>query len=145
MIWIFHQILFVSKINNPNFEYGSVIGDVQTSRGVGHVHYNERFHWNKVDEMEQEYEKARERGLPQPILYIAEYFGADAGGLRWTRGFRQAGHFVYITLWYEQIKTLDSDIHIWYCEGIFFGVVAIKKNYEYVFISLKATVPLLFF
>jgi len=49
--------------------------------------------------MDTSYRDARRRGLPETILYVAEYFHMDEGGLRWTRNIRLAGHFAYILLW----------------------------------------------
>lgn len=49
--------------------------------------------------MHDNFQDAKIRGLPQPILYVAEYFGVDAGGLTWQRSVRLAGHFVFILEW----------------------------------------------
>lgn len=47
----------------------------------------------------QEYRAAQFRGLPLPILWIAEYFTFDGEGIRWGRHYRQAGWFSHIMLW----------------------------------------------
>ena len=52
-----------------------------------------------VTDMEHDFNEARIRGLPYPVLYIAEYFTVDSEGLRWHRSIREAGHFVHILLW----------------------------------------------
>ena len=50
-------------------------------------------------DLERALKTALERGLPYSMLYILEYFEIDAGGLRWSRILRTAGHFAYILLW----------------------------------------------
>ena len=52
-----------------------------------------------VDEMSSCYLSNLYHGLPQPLMYVAEFFTVDAGGLRWIRVMREAGHFTYIILW----------------------------------------------
>jgi len=47
----------------------------------------------------QEYRAAQRRGLPYPILRIAEYFTMDGGGLRWGRFYLEAGYFTHVMLW----------------------------------------------
>jgi len=47
----------------------------------------------------QEYRAAQFRGLPLPILWIAEYFTFDGEGIRWGRHYRQAGWYSHILLW----------------------------------------------
>ncbi|KAK2169347.1 hypothetical protein NP493_1195g00004 [Ridgeia piscesae] len=65
----------------------------------GAYNYNERFSMKEFTDMDTSYRDARRRGLPETILYVAEYFHMDEGGLRWTRNIRLAGHFAYILLW----------------------------------------------
>jgi len=47
----------------------------------------------------QEFRDAQRRGLPYPILWIAEYFTVDGEGLRWGRFYLQAGFFTHVMLW----------------------------------------------
>ncbi|XP_053175832.1 dual oxidase maturation factor 1 [Scomber japonicus] len=60
------------------------------------IDYNEMFSWH--DSMEEEYEEALEKGLPNPILYIAEKFT-----IRSTCGliiqYRYSGRYASATLW----------------------------------------------
>ena len=49
--------------------------------------------------MEERYAKELRRGLPFPILAVAEYLSTDEGDLRWMRVIHEAGHFTYIMLW----------------------------------------------
>jgi len=50
--------------------------------------------------MIQEYESALRKGLPYPILTVAEYLSLDEEGFCWGRMYRQAGYFSCISLWY---------------------------------------------
>lgn len=75
------------------------------------INYNDEFRWNNpwaqgrfgfgrfASEVSQEFRAAEFRGLPYPILWIAEYFTLDAEQIRWFRKFRQAGWYAHILLW----------------------------------------------
>uniref|UniRef100_A0A3P8W4U7 Dual oxidase maturation factor 2 n=1 Tax=Cynoglossus semilaevis TaxID=244447 RepID=A0A3P8W4U7_CYNSE len=57
------------------------------------IDYNEMFSWQ--DTVEDEYEEALEKGLPNPILYIAEKFGPCGLNLP----YRYSGRYASATLW----------------------------------------------
>ncbi|XP_029992825.1 dual oxidase maturation factor 1 [Sphaeramia orbicularis] len=60
------------------------------------IDYNEMFSWQEP--MEEEYEEALEKGLPNPILYIAEKFTlASPCGLIYQ--YRYSGRYASATLW----------------------------------------------
>lgn len=73
------------------------------------INYNEHFSWEWrqgrfgfgpfAGRFQQEYRAAQFRGLPLPILWIAEYFTIDGEGIRWGRHYRQAGWYSHIILW----------------------------------------------
>ncbi|KAL3875856.1 hypothetical protein ACJMK2_033767 [Sinanodonta woodiana] len=73
------------------------------------INYNEHFSWEGAQgrfgygqyasRINQEYRAAQFRGLPQPILWIAEYFVFDEEGVRWGRFYRTAGFYSDILLW----------------------------------------------
>ncbi|KAK6169115.1 hypothetical protein SNE40_020229 [Patella caerulea] len=73
------------------------------------INYNEHFSWQWrqgrlgfgpfAGRFSQEYRAAQFRGLPLPILWIAEYFTFDGEGIRWGRHYRQAGWYSHIALW----------------------------------------------
>lgn len=78
------------------------------------IDYNERFSWDNAGwlvgraffgpyagRFNQEFRAAQRRGLPYPILWIAEYFTVDGEGLRWGRFYLQAGFFTHIMLCYS--------------------------------------------
>jgi len=47
----------------------------------------------------KEYVKARETGIPLPILHVLEYFTFDGGRLRVRRCYREASNYVFFLLW----------------------------------------------
>ncbi|RUS75527.1 hypothetical protein EGW08_016717 [Elysia chlorotica] len=73
------------------------------------INYNEHFSWNSPQGrlgfgpyaglFNQEYRAAQLKGLPLPILWVAEYFTLDGEGIRWGRIYRQAGFYAHIMLW----------------------------------------------
>ncbi|XP_077992198.1 dual oxidase maturation factor 1-like [Glandiceps talaboti] len=74
------------------------------------INYNERFSWDSWDQgrnfyspyagqVNREFRDAQYRGLPYPILWIAEYFTIDAENLRWGRSYRMSGYYAHIMIW----------------------------------------------
>ncbi|PVD38821.1 hypothetical protein C0Q70_01444 [Pomacea canaliculata] len=73
------------------------------------INYNEHFSWEWrqgrpgfgpfAGRFNQQYRAAQFRGLPLPILWVAEYFTFDGEGIRWGRHYRQAGWYSHIVLW----------------------------------------------
>ncbi|XP_071446081.1 dual oxidase maturation factor 1-like isoform X2 [Hetaerina americana] len=63
------------------------------------IDFNERFRWSGAGEMQESQRAALERGLPFPILTVAEYLSADQEGFNWGRMYRSAGYYASITLW----------------------------------------------
>ncbi|CAG05550.1 unnamed protein product, partial [Tetraodon nigroviridis] len=61
------------------------------------IDYNEMFTWHGT--VEEEYEEALERGLPNPILYVAEKF-TRSGACRLVSQYRYPGRCASATLWY---------------------------------------------
>ncbi|XP_012504684.1 PREDICTED: dual oxidase maturation factor 1 isoform X2 [Propithecus coquereli] len=62
------------------------------------INYNEEFTWRLGKNYAEEYAKALEKGLPDPVLYLAEKFTPRSPcGLH--RQFRLAGHYASATLW----------------------------------------------
>lgn len=64
------------------------------------VDFNERFNWNQANEMGNSYKNALKRGLPYPILTVAEYFSLGQEGFAWGGQYRAAGYYASIWLWY---------------------------------------------
>lgn len=73
------------------------------------INYNERFNWAwrqgrfgygpYAGKIAREFREAQYRGLPLPILWIAEYFVLDGELIRWGRSYRTAGWFTNEVLW----------------------------------------------
>ncbi|CAG2214311.1 DUOXA1 [Mytilus edulis] len=73
------------------------------------INYNEHFDWRWeqgrfgfgifAGRFNREYREAQFRGLPLPILWIAEYFTFDGEGIRLGRHYRQAGWYSHIMMW----------------------------------------------
>ena len=75
------------------------------------IDYNERFWWafpwaqgrigfgRFAGEINQEFRAAQFRGMPYPVLWIAEYFTLDGEQIRWGRKQRLAGWYTHILLW----------------------------------------------
>lgn len=63
------------------------------------IDYNERFNWEDSYQMGDSFRKALVRGLPFPILTVAEHFTMGQDGLAWGGQYRAAGYFAIIMLW----------------------------------------------
>lgn len=63
------------------------------------IDFNERFSWYGSHEMGHSYREAIQRGLPFPILTVAEYFSLGQEGFTWGGQYRAAGYYSSILLW----------------------------------------------
>ena len=63
------------------------------------VNFNERFGFERPTQLQEEFNKALRKGLPYPILTVAEYISVDAEGFCWGRMYRQAGYYTSVFLW----------------------------------------------
>lgn len=63
------------------------------------VDFNEQFMWLTSDQMSDSFREALARGLPFPILIVAEYFTIGQEGLSWGDQYRAAGYYASIMLW----------------------------------------------
>lgn len=62
------------------------------------IDYNERFTWRLDEDYTKEYVDALEKGLPDPVLYLAEKFTPSSPcGL--YHQYHLAGHYAAATLW----------------------------------------------
>ncbi|KAM6201103.1 dual oxidase maturation factor 1-like isoform 5-T5 [Rhynchocyon petersi] len=77
---------------------GSVILGTPVQQLNETIDYNEEFTWCLGENYAKEYAKALARGLPNPVLYIAEKFTPNSPcGLHLQ--YRLAGHYTSATLW----------------------------------------------
>ncbi|XP_029807426.1 dual oxidase maturation factor 1 [Suricata suricatta] len=62
------------------------------------INYNEEFTWRLGENYAEKYAKALEKGLPDPVLYLAEKFTPNSPcGLHGQ--YRLAGHYTSVMLW----------------------------------------------
>ncbi|XP_014242288.1 dual oxidase maturation factor 2 [Cimex lectularius] len=72
----------------------TLLGDNNTD-----IDFNERFTWRGSGEMGESYKAGLERGLPFPILTVAEYLTLGQEGFTWGGNYRHAGYYASIFLW----------------------------------------------
>ncbi|XP_070541736.1 dual oxidase maturation factor 1-like [Ptychodera flava] len=108
------------------------------------IDYNERFTWSDMwnqgrlgfgpfaGQISREFREAQYKGLPYPILWIAEYFTLDGERIRWGRSYRQAGFFTHICMWVA--------FPLWILTNILFFMVI---RYGAYFMALTGSVMLL--
>jgi dual oxidase maturation factor 1 len=73
------------------------------------IDYNEHFSWEWAQgrfgfgkyagQFSKDFRAASERGVPLPILQIAEYFTFDGEGIRFGRYYRLAGWYSHLLMW----------------------------------------------
>ncbi|NXL05561.1 DOXA1 factor, partial [Mesembrinibis cayennensis] len=62
------------------------------------INYNEHFVWSFNEDYDRSYGEGLEKGLPSPILYVAEKFTTQSPcGVH--RQYRISGHYASLTLW----------------------------------------------
>ena len=98
-----HFYLFLLVPGEPLDRNGDLAGET--------INYNEQFWWANpwaqgrigfgrfAGRLNQEFRAAQFRGMPYPILWVAEYFTLDGEQIRWGRKFRQAGWYTHQFLW----------------------------------------------
>ncbi|XP_029834115.1 dual oxidase maturation factor 2 isoform X3 [Ixodes scapularis] len=63
------------------------------------INFNEKFTWFGPTQIQKDYREALVKGLPFPILTIAEYLSQDLEGFCWGRRYRLAGYYAFALLW----------------------------------------------
>lgn len=74
------------------------------------INFNERFSFDRPTQLQDEFRKALVKGLPFPILTVAEYLSVDAEGFCWGRGYRNAGYMTSIFLWAAFVSWLAMNL-----------------------------------
>lgn len=74
------------------------------------IDYNERFYWTWAQgragfgpfagQIQQDFRAAQHRGVPYPILWVAEYFTYDGEGFRFGRHYRLSGWYAHMCIWF---------------------------------------------
>jgi len=62
------------------------------------VNFNEQFIWEKPTDMRDQYKQALVKGLPYPILTVAEHFKLNTESFGWGFNYRSAGYYANIAL-----------------------------------------------
>ncbi|KAL0838783.1 hypothetical protein ABMA28_016830 [Loxostege sticticalis] len=70
-----------------------------TSIGDPGVDYNEQFRWEEAGAMQEWYRAGLTRGLPYPVLSVAEHFAVQHEGFEWGAKYRAAGYTTSTLLW----------------------------------------------
>ncbi|XP_014367213.1 dual oxidase maturation factor 2 isoform X1 [Papilio machaon] len=70
-----------------------------TTTGDPGVDYNEQFRWEEAGAIQEWYRKGLVRGLPYPLLSVAEHFAAEHDGFEWGAKYRAAGYTTSTLLW----------------------------------------------
>ncbi|XP_039195441.1 dual oxidase maturation factor 2-like isoform X1 [Crotalus tigris] len=73
------------------------------------INYNEEFSWRFGTNYDKEFEEGLKRGLPSPILYVAEKF-TDHSPCGLNSVYRMAGHYASATLWVAFCAWLVSNM-----------------------------------
>ncbi|VVC91214.1 dual oxidase maturation factor 2 [Leptidea sinapis] len=69
------------------------------SRGDPGVDYNEQFRWEEAGAIQEFYHEGLLRGLPYPLLSVAEHFAVEHDGFEWGAKYRAAGYTTTTLLW----------------------------------------------
>lgn len=70
-----------------------------TTTGDPGVDYNEQFRWEEAGAIQDWYKKGLVKGLPYPLLSVAEHFAAEHEGFDWGAKYRAAGYTTSTLLW----------------------------------------------
>ncbi|XP_015678756.1 dual oxidase maturation factor 2 [Protobothrops mucrosquamatus] len=73
------------------------------------INYNEEFSWWFGTNYDKEFEEGLKRGLPSPIIYVAEKF-TDHSPCGLNSVYRMAGHYASATLWVAFCAWLVSNM-----------------------------------
>uniref|UniRef100_A0A8B9FWN5 Dual oxidase maturation factor 2 n=1 Tax=Amazona collaria TaxID=241587 RepID=A0A8B9FWN5_9PSIT len=73
------------------------------------INYNEHFPWSFNADYDQRYRQGLERGLPRPILYVAEKFTTQSP-CSMQRQYRISSHYASATLWVAFCTWLISNM-----------------------------------
>ncbi|XP_067829389.1 dual oxidase maturation factor 1-like [Heptranchias perlo] len=76
------------------------------------INYNEEFLWKFGLDYEDQYRKGLERGLPNPILYIAEKFTPSSPCGVYSQ-YKVSGHYASATMWVALCAWMLSNILLW--------------------------------
>ncbi|XP_062926551.1 dual oxidase maturation factor 1-like [Mobula hypostoma] len=76
------------------------------------INYNEEFLWMNGKSYENEYRKGLERGLPDPILYVAEKFTPNSPCGVYAQ-YKVSGTYASATMWVALVAWMLANILLW--------------------------------
>ncbi|NWR06618.1 DOXA1 factor, partial [Paradoxornis webbianus] len=98
------------------------------------INYNEHFPWNFGADYDRSYSEGLEKGLPSPILYVAEKFSRQSPCAVHSQ-YRMAGHYVSLTLWLAFCTWLIS-ILLFSMSVLLYGGLMLLLTATLIFFSL---------
>ena len=101
--------------------FSHVLLDTKTDRNTNTNHT-----MSVALEMKSEHKKALAKGLPFPILTIAEYLSQDEEGFCWGRRYRLSGHYASVCLWAAFCSWLLMNIFL--CAVPRYGVYSMQAT-----------------
>ncbi|XP_063244374.1 dual oxidase maturation factor 1-like isoform X2 [Bacillus rossius redtenbacheri] len=120
------------------------------------INYNERFWWTwdqgrfgfgpYAGVLQRSFREAQRRGLPLPVLWVADYFTWDGEGLRFGRHYRTAGWYTHICLWTAFPCWILANF--FFLSSVRFGAVftclmgALQLLASFTWIGIRNSVPL---
>ncbi|XP_006020366.1 dual oxidase maturation factor 1 [Alligator sinensis] len=101
------------------------------------ISYNEHFSWSFGEDYDLSYSEGLERGLPRPILYVAEKFTPNSPcGVH--AQYRISSHYASLTLW--------AAFCTWLISNMFFSMpILLYGGYIFILTALLMICSLLFF
>lgn len=103
------NITLKGQLTSPPLSNLSETGSKDETEEMETINYNEHFSWGSsqgrlgfgpyASQISKDFRAGVIRGLPIPILQVAEYFTFDGEGIRFGRHYRLASQFCYQLLW----------------------------------------------
>ncbi|XP_030030651.1 dual oxidase maturation factor 1 [Manduca sexta] len=100
-----------------------------TSIGDPGVDYNEQFRWEEAGAIQDWYRAGLTRGLPYPVLSVAEHFAVQHEGFEWGAKYRAAGYTTATLLW--------TALALWLLMNLL--LVVVPRYGAYAMVSLGVT------
>ncbi|XP_078056222.1 dual oxidase maturation factor 1-like [Mustelus asterias] len=96
------------------------------------INYNEEFLWVFGLNYESQYHEGLEKGLPDPILYIAEKFTPNSPCGVYSQ-YRVSGHYASATMWVALCAWMLSNILLWLLVFLYGGYMILVTGLFMIF------------
>ncbi|XP_043536203.1 dual oxidase maturation factor 1-like [Chiloscyllium plagiosum] len=96
------------------------------------INYNEEFLWQFGLNYDNQYRKGLERGLPNPILYVAEKF-THASPCGVYSQYRVSGQYASATMWVALCAWMLSNILLWLMVFLYGGYMILVTGFFMIF------------